>query len=88
MAIKPGLTGWVLARRVLRILTETCPDRKLGLMGDVMEMDGPTFCESKELEPEERFHCLIGDVCFSVRFKLFWKKTERVPRRTNSLEFS
>lgn len=24
-------------------LTETCPDRTLGLMGDVTEMDGPTF---------------------------------------------
>lgn len=36
------------------VLTETCPDRKLGLMGDVMEMDGPTFWESKELEPVDR----------------------------------
>ncbi len=24
-------------------LTETCPDRTLGLMGDVTDMDGPTF---------------------------------------------
>lgn len=38
------------------VLTETCPDRKLGLMGDVMEMDGPTFWESKELEPVEKTH--------------------------------
>lgn len=35
-------------------LTETCPVRTLGLNGDVTEMAGPTFCESKELEPEHR----------------------------------
>lgn len=34
-------------------LTETCPERTLGLMGDVTEMEGPTFWESKELEPEQ-----------------------------------
>ena len=33
-------------------LTETCPDKTLGLMGDVTDIDGPTFWESKELEPE------------------------------------
>lgn len=34
-------------------LTETCPERTLGLMGDVTEMEGPTFWESKEPEPEQ-----------------------------------
>lgn len=51
---------------MLSKLTETCPERTLGLMGDVMEMDGPTFCESKELEPEENrmFHLQF---CVSVK---------------------
>lgn len=72
---------------MLGILTETCPERKLGLMGDVMEMDGPTFCESKELEPAEHIKLSRLTSCPN-RFKLAWTDAEHVPSRTNSLEFS
>lgn len=51
-----------------------------------MEMDGPTFCESKELEPEEHFHFFF----FFVRTKIsaVLEEDKRCSSRTNSLEFS
>lgn len=59
IAVNCGLAGGdATTQCMLGILTETCPERKLGLMGDVMEMEGPTFCESKELEPEEQVYIL------------------------------
>lgn len=71
MAINPRLLfGWGRG-----VLTETCPDRKLGLMGDVTEMDGPTFWESKELEPVEQTH-------------IRQLRSGPPTHRTNSLEFS
>lgn len=51
MAINPGRRRGGGAEAVL---TETCPLRQPGLRGDVTEMDGPAFWDSKELEPEEQ----------------------------------
>lgn len=42
-----------------------------------MEMDGPTFCESKELEPEEHLH-----ICLSVRTKKKKTKVSQQDRLT------
>lgn len=37
-----GVCG-VAVQCMLGKLTDSCPDRMLGLRGDVTEMDGPTF---------------------------------------------
>lgn len=41
MAVGEG--SHVVVQCMLGKLTDTCPERTLGLMGDVTEMDGPTF---------------------------------------------
>lgn len=69
------------------VLTETCPDRKLGLMGDVTEMDGPTFWESKELEPVEQTHIRQLRSGPPTHSPVVREGHGRF-HRTNSLEFS
>jgi len=43
MAVSSLLIDCVAMQCMLGKLTETCPDITLGLIGDVTEMDGPTF---------------------------------------------
>lgn len=60
----------VAVQCMLGKLTETCPVRTLGLMGDVTEMDGPTFWESKEAEPEQNVENKTGKRSIQLHFYL------------------